>query len=155
MVIVSFIMRFLFLLPFLCVSQMRSHRCNKEKEAKLVRIFDSQAKCLDGSPPAYYIKRGHGEGRNKYIVFFEGGGWCYNLDNCYQRSFKDLGSSRRYPSCLPFSDMKYYISPDPTNNPMMWNWNIVRVKYCDATSYSGDAIINYKVWILRLYYLYR
>lgn len=145
MVIVSFIMRFLFLLPFLCVSQMRSHRCNKEKEAKLVRIFDSQAKCLDGSPPAYYIKRGHGEGRNKYIVFFEGGGWCYNLDNCYQRSFKDLGSSRRYPSCLPFSDMKYYISPDPTNNPMMWNWNIVRVKYCDATSYSGDAIINYKV----------
>ena len=82
-----------------------------------------------------------GDGRSKYIVFFEGGGWCYNLENCHLRSFNDFGSSRHYPTCLPLTEMKYYISSDPVRNPLMWNWNIIRVKYCDATSYAGDTII--------------
>ena len=38
------------------------------------------AKCLDGSPPAYYFRPGVGADARKVIVYLEGGGWCYPDD---------------------------------------------------------------------------
>ena len=35
------------------------------------------AKCLDGSQPAYYIRKGFGDGADKFMLYLEGGGWCY------------------------------------------------------------------------------
>lgn len=43
-----------------------------------VVINDPDALCLDGSPGAYYISIG--KYRNKFIVYFEGGGWCGEQD---------------------------------------------------------------------------
>ena len=37
------------------------------------------AKCLDGSPAGYYLRAG--SNTSKYLIFFEGGGWCYD-DAC-------------------------------------------------------------------------
>jgi hypothetical protein len=39
----------------------------------------TQARCIDGSRPAFYIRKGHGDGKNKWFVFFEGGGWCFDM----------------------------------------------------------------------------
>jgi hypothetical protein len=45
--------------------------------------------CLDGTPGAYYIQEGVGDNKNKFILYFEGGGWCggitmsNTLQSCY------------------------------------------------------------------------
>lgn len=71
--------------------------------------LDPDAKCLDGSPPIIYVHEG---GNTKNILFyFIGGGACTGtnisslLENCYQRSFTNLGSSNStyYPNYLPGS----------------------------------------------------
>lgn len=42
---------------------------------KLVLMDQStQAVCLDGSPTGYYYAPGHGEGSDKFIIYFMGGG---------------------------------------------------------------------------------
>lgn len=95
--------------------------------------------CMDGSRPAFYLRKGRGDGIKKWNVFFEGGGWCYDLDECIRhRRFSDVGSSKMYPSCLASWKMKYYVSGDKDRNPMMYNWNTVTVKYCDGGSYASD-----------------
>lgn len=38
----------------------------------------TQARCIDGTRPAFYVRKGHGDGKNKWFVFFEGGGWCFD-----------------------------------------------------------------------------
>ena len=72
-------------------------------------LQDPSSVCLDGSPGAYYISEGTAEDRNKMLIYFEGGGWCGGKDlaatveNCYQRSLGDLGSSKKYPQTLDLS----------------------------------------------------
>jgi len=39
------------------------------------------AMCLDGSPAGMYYSKGFGTGKNKTIIHFEGGGWCFGMDN--------------------------------------------------------------------------
>lgn len=34
------------------------------------------AACLDGSPPGIYIHEGTGANRTKYLIYFNGGGFC-------------------------------------------------------------------------------
>ena len=108
-------------------------------------VNHESAKCLDGSKPAYYYRPGHGEGKDKWIVFFEGGGWCYDLEQCYLRSKTVLGSSKDYTPTLDNEVLKFYLSSSEQTNPLMFNWNTVLVKYCDGSSYAGDAIQSYKV----------
>eukprot|EP01038_Epipyxis_sp_PR26KG_P004243 gene4243-6022_t len=109
----------------------------------------SQAKCLDGTLPSFYLRKSpHFNTSNvqskKWFVFFEGGGWCYNLRQCYLRSKTILGSSRAYPFTLNNSSFNYYLSNNDEYNPLMFDWNIVLVRYCDGTSYAGDATVMYK-----------
>jgi hypothetical protein len=37
---------------------------------------DAGAACLDGSPPGLYLHEGTGANKNKFMVFFDGGGFC-------------------------------------------------------------------------------
>ena len=34
------------------------------------------AVCIDGSVPVFYWRRGKDDGINKFIIYFDGGGWC-------------------------------------------------------------------------------
>ena len=43
---------------------------------KVVLNPKGDALCLDGTPGAYYISEGSGVNKNKFILFFQGGGWC-------------------------------------------------------------------------------
>lgn len=78
------------------------------------------------------------------MIHFEGGGWPYDIDQAFLRSKTDLGSSKKYPRCMKSSNMKFTLSNQQARNPMMFDWNIVYVKYCDGGSYAGDATVNYK-----------
>lgn len=72
-----------------------------------IMLDDPQALCLDGSKGSYYIQIGDPA---KVLLFFEGGGWCGDqdlqstLENCYQRSKTDLGSSTNYPPTVTLTE---------------------------------------------------
>lgn len=112
--------------------------------SKILLRKDSGAVCLDGSPPAYYLREGRGDGQTKWFVFFEGGGWCYDPKQCWLRSKTILGSSKDYPASID-KLMKFYLSSSKRANPLMYNWNTVYVRYCDGGSFAGDATIEYEV----------
>lgn len=91
--------------------------CPNPTDRNLVLFKDyDKARCMDGSPAAFYLRRGHDSGENKWAVFLEGGGWCSNFEQCVNRSLTSLGSSKSYANCLR---MKTYTSPDALKNPMM------------------------------------
>ena len=45
-----------------------------------------------GSPGAFWIRESP-TGSTKWIVMFEGGGWCYEEADCVGRASTDIGSS--------------------------------------------------------------
>jgi hypothetical protein len=49
--------------------------------------------CLDGSPYGFYFNPSK-TGSTKWTISIEGGGWCYDEQECYSRSKMALGSSK-------------------------------------------------------------
>lgn len=94
------------------------------------------AVCLDGSPPAYHMDKGFGAGINNWLVHIEGGGWCNNVTNCLARRNTHLGSSNKMVKQLSFSGI---LSNKPQFNPDFYNWNKIKVRYCDGSSFTGDV----------------
>lgn len=94
------------------------------------------AKCLDGTPALYYHRKGTGTGVNKWYLHQEGGGWCYDLNSCVERSKGPLGSTKADKPTMVVDGG--YFSMDPKQNPLMYNWNAVFIRYCDGASLSGD-----------------
>ncbi|WVZ23005.1 hypothetical protein V8G54_001549 [Vigna mungo] len=94
------------------------------------------AVCLDGSPPAYHFDKGAGEGINNWIVHMEGGGWCKDADDCLGRKDTRLGSSNQMVEDLYFSGI---LGNDRDYNPDFYNWNRVKIRYCDGSSFTGDV----------------
>ena len=84
---------------------------------------------------------GFGNGTNKWIVFFNGGAWCYDEEACYERSqgvygstsFKTKGDHSRLNT---FCAAGLY-STNPRVSPDFYNWNAVFVIYCDGSSFTG------------------
>jgi hypothetical protein len=94
------------------------------------------AKCLDGSPAAYYYMNGTVD---KWIIFFEGGGWCYDWKQCRRRANTALGSSYKYQECQGALDNMGFMSSNANVNPSETaNYHKVYVRYCDGFSFAGD-----------------
>lgn len=94
------------------------------------------AVCLDGTLPGYHLDRGFGSGSNSWLIHLEGGGWCNNLISCAMRKKTHLGSSLYMERQIIFSGI---LSNKPSENPDFYNWNRVKVRYCDGASYFGDV----------------
>ena len=79
---------FLFVLAF----------CGEQPYKLVIHNTDTNAKCLDGTSPGLYLHEG-GDTKH-FLVFFVGGGFCAGatteavLEDCYQRSKTDLGTSK-------------------------------------------------------------
>ncbi|KAA3469333.1 pectin acetylesterase 7-like isoform X1 [Gossypium australe] len=95
------------------------------------------AVCLDGSPPAYHFDKGSGAGVDNWIVHMEGGGWCEDVPTCLSRKNTDLGSSKQMVKQFGFSGL---LSGQQKSNPDFYNWNRIKVRYCDGSSFTGDAV---------------
>lgn len=102
----------------------------------LTEAVPKGAVCLDGSPPAYHFSEGFGAGIDNWLVFFEGGGWCNNVADCLSRRDTRLGSSKYMKKVLSFSGI---FSNKQKFNPDFYNWNKIKVRYCDGSSYTGDV----------------
>lgn len=94
------------------------------------------AVCLDGSPPAYHLHRGSGAGARSWLLQFEGGGWCNDVPSCTDRAGTRRGSTRFMTKLEVFSGL---LSSDQAMNPDFYNWNRVKLRYCDGGSFSGDS----------------
>jgi hypothetical protein len=94
------------------------------------------AVCLDGSPPAYHHAPGFGAGINNWYITMEGGGWCNNVTTCLDRKNTRLGSSKQMVKTLSFSGI---LSNKQKFNPDFYNWNKIKVRYCDGSSFTGDV----------------
>ncbi|CAI7778250.1 unnamed protein product, partial [Closterium sp. NIES-54] len=96
---------------------------------------DPGAVCLDGSPPAFNWHPGRGTGRNKWILYLEGGAWCEDAAHCIDRSFSNFGSSTKMGDWL----LQGLLSSSRKTNPDFFNWNLVYIRYCDGASFIGNV----------------
>ncbi|KAI4325043.1 hypothetical protein MLD38_030471 [Melastoma candidum] len=103
----------------------------------LIEGADSKgAVCLDGTLPGYHLHRGSGIGTNSWLIQLEGGGWCQNVNNCIFRKTTRRGSSKFMEKELAFTGI---LSDKPEENPDFFNWNRVKLRYCDGASFSGSG----------------
>lgn len=95
------------------------------------------AVCLDGSPAAYYFRAATTSAdADKWVLFFQGGGWCYKPEDCAARAATALGSSARMPATLAIGGP---LAEDAAENPDFASWNHVVFAYCDGASFTGTA----------------
>eukprot|EP00456_Euglypha_rotunda_P060066 TRINITY_DN5026_c0_g1_i2.p1 TRINITY_DN5026_c0_g1~~TRINITY_DN5026_c0_g1_i2.p1 ORF type:complete len:195 (+),score=20.82 TRINITY_DN5026_c0_g1_i2:3-587(+) len=103
----------------------------------------SGAVCLDGTPTGYYFSP-YTNSANQYDwqIYFEGGGWCYEEADCWQRSKGALGSSKTWGTTMTVPGL---LSDNCTINPIFCNFNRVYLPYCDGNSFSGnrDDVVTY------------
>ncbi|KAK9086174.1 hypothetical protein Syun_028568 [Stephania yunnanensis] len=103
----------------------------------LIKGADAKgAVCLDGTLPGYHLHPGFGSGANSWLIQLEGGGWCNSIRNCVYRKTTRRGSSKFMEKQIPFTGI---LSDKPEENPDFYNWNRVKLRYCDGASFSGDG----------------
>ncbi|XP_071908118.1 pectin acetylesterase 5-like isoform X1 [Coffea arabica] len=100
----------------------------------LTNAHHKAALCLDGSVPGYHMEKGFGSGSHDWVLHIEGGGWCNTIASCSSRKKTALGSSKYMDAPVQFSGI---LSHDPLQNPDFYNWNKVKIRYCDGASFSG------------------
>ena len=100
------------------------------------------AVCNDGSPGAYYITearghKGHPAAPHVWLVFLQGGGWCWDAASCAARHANEPGlmSSDSFP---PVRDATGIFSPDPALSPFA-TANKVYVPYCSSDAFVGNV----------------
>jgi len=112
----------------------------------IIELDDSyNAKCLDGSNYRFNFIQGEGEGKNKFFLYLEGGGWCGQetlgdnfVQSCYERSKTSLGSKIGFINSLVISRLVRLLSSKEKYNPNFYNWNKAFVRYCDGSSFISD-----------------
>eukprot|EP00055_Hartaetosiga_balthica_P012817 m.63481 g.63481 ORF g.63481 m.63481 type:complete len:409 (-) comp8071_c1_seq1:1731-2957(-) len=119
-----------FFIVFLCVSLEAD--CGSLKLVDQGIASKHNAKCLDGSLPGFYISEGLD---THWVLYFRGGGWCSDENNCLERSKTSYGSSTHLPSTYEFKDG--YTADDPEVNPVFSNFTRVILWYCDGASFAG------------------
>ncbi|XP_056172371.1 pectin acetylesterase 6-like [Syzygium oleosum] len=92
------------------------------------------AVCLDGTLPGYHLHNGSGSGANSWVVHLEGRGWCNTVRNCVYRKTTRHGSSKFMDKEVAFTGI---LSNKAEENPDFFNWNRVRIRYCDGASFNG------------------
>ena len=101
---------------------------------------------LDGSPYGIYFKPSQSGKSTKWTVSIEGGGWCYDEAMCLSRSKTALGTSKAWPSTMPFSldpagmhfrqwEMGCMNAFNSTTLDM--DCNAIYLPYGDGASFSG------------------
>ena len=118
--------------------------------------LQSGAVCLDGTPPAFYYRRGTGDGEYKWIINMVGGAWCFfdqfslmgkqmEWMGCYERSKitwnEHNGTTGTTLDLPPSIKLEGLFSDDPERNTHFHNWNHVHLVYCDGFSFAGDRYI--------------
>ncbi len=131
---------FLLLAILCCQAAVRGMEVSADRPSVLHTLtHDPEAKCLDGTPGAYYFRPSpaNSTDSDKWLIYLMGGGVCTGKENCYQRSLTRLGSSALWPH-LSQNNPQGPLSTNCTINPDFCNYNHVHVIYCDGMIYTGN-----------------
>ena len=93
------------------------------------------AVCLDGTPGGFFFGNGTGSHTKDWVIYFQGGGWCYDERDCLHRSKTNLGSSSHWGGSVGGNGIR---SQNCKDNPAFCEFNWVYIGYCDGNSFSGD-----------------
>jgi len=106
----------------------------------LVETADRGEACMDGSAPGYWIRTATVESdSNRWVLYAQGGGWCYNDADCATRATGKFGSSTAWgPFTSCFDQCDGILSDDQATNPDFHGWNAVWIGYCDGASMAGN-----------------
>eukprot|EP01084_Bolivina_argentea_P141560 248738_1 len=110
-------------------------------------LENKDAVCLDGTPGVFYMS--NGTESSKYVIYFQGGGFCPTLsqppeprcfDDCYSRSQTPHGSTQHAPPKMDLNHIgnAVYLSNNKSINPLMANWNHIVCTYCDGGFFAGN-----------------
>lgn len=114
-----------------------------------------KAVCLNGSPGVFYTLNATWLTKKKWIIFYNGGGWCSTnvpydqvamVQNCYNRSLGALGDSSNqyaFPPAANQSTWEGALSPYKKGNALLYDFFKVVIGYCDGGSYSGRRMKPY------------
>ena len=87
---------------------------------------------LDGSPYGLFIQRSS-TGSKKWTIMIQGGGWCYDLVDCFCRSKMHYGTSSLLPATFRACQC---MNPLP-NGTMDKDCNCLFLPYLDGASFAG------------------
>jgi len=93
------------------------------------------ARALDGSSYGFY-HRPSKSASTKWTIFMEGGGWCYNEEECAYRSMTHLGSSKNRVNRTE-DPTKCTCFNDPTLPITEQDCQCLFLPYMDGASFSG------------------
>eukprot|EP00347_Sterkiella_histriomuscorum_P004397 403360614 len=111
----------------------------------LFNTTETEAYCLDGTPAGLYYKNGYGSGANKLVIHFQGGGWCFGLNDkelleschsrAYDKTFNAYGSSKTWQKHS--NEAESYFCSNKENDKIFYNWNRIYLQYCDGSGHQG------------------
>ena len=106
------------------------------------RATAAGAFCLDGTIPGFWYQpppRPVASSNRSWLLFLDGGAWCYDLHNCESRARGFKGTTKDIPKNFwPYSG---YMDASPTGNPTFAAFHRVHFHYCDGSSYTGDRAL--------------
>lgn len=119
---------------------------------EIVQTKHPQAVCNDGSTPVFYYRRGSGSGANKWVVWFKGGGACFDSSSCADRE-RSLVTAKAWTRREIENDG--ILSRRPEQNPDLYNWNQVLMVYCTSDMWTGTSPDNNNEvgWYFRGHYV--
>jgi len=91
---------------------------------------DASPACLDGSKYGFYFNPSK-TGSTKWTISIEGGGWCYDEDECFERSKMALGSSKGWAAQAGCGCM------NTVGDTIDKDCNCIYMPYGDGASFSG------------------
>jgi len=117
------------------------------------------ARCLDGSPGAYYVLAGD----DRFVLHLQGGGWCTSMENCANRARfpvypgqPSIGSTSAWadpaggpctaalshtaPPCGSDGGSGGLFSSNATVNPLFSTATKVWIGYCSGDGFSGTRV---------------
>jgi len=103
--------------------------------------FLDKAHCNDGSPAGMYARKSQARGKASvpWVIYLEGGGWCYSENSCQNRWKKRDGrmTSDVWEDDLEADDGIF--SQDCDQNPTWCDANHVYLRYCTSDGWIGTA----------------
>jgi hypothetical protein len=104
--------------------------------AKLYRLGNPEARCLDGTLGGYYMSVPSLKYTNRYVIHLQAGGECADDLACQFLTDTPFGSSKFYPTNMPL--ISPILSENCTINPDFCEWIHIMVPDCSQDFFSGQ-----------------
>jgi hypothetical protein len=100
-----------------------------------------ETRCGRGTPYHFYVRPAEDGNTEKLLVYFQGGGACWNILTCRV----DGGTFDDSVSANPEDELGFYNGIFDFENPEnpIADYNVVFIPYCTADVHVGDATVEY------------